>query len=206
MVGTQRRQATSCVAHVLASIGYLVVCVAHKVGSVSDWSAVVSEATGECLDTILQAQQVDLYACVSDGHNERFRLESGLLAVGPGDEGPGGASRAGWCLRGLTAAQTQPLGVHTSIQAPCNTSDPQMQFTYEKKVLRSGVSGLCLQAGPAGNDTPLLLAPCVAGSKSQQWTFTSMPSTKPFAPPVPPPPPPVREPFLLDPAAPGARR
>ena len=159
MVGTQRRQGTSCVSHVLAGIGYFLVavCAVHEVGSKSDWSAVISKATGECLDTILQAQQVDLYACVRDGHNERFRLESGMLAIGPGDEGPDGASRAGWCLRGLTAAQTEPLGVHTSIQAPCNTSDPQMQFTYEGLVLRSGANGLCLQA-PLGAATPSTVA------------------------------------------------
>jgi hypothetical protein len=193
-------------ARVLLGIGsYLVAA------DTAEWSAVVSESTGECLDTCCPAppshpQQVDLYACVSDGHNERFRLESGLLVVGPGDQGPNGASRAGWCLRGLTAAQTEPLGVHTSVQAPCNKSDTQMQFTYEGKVLRSGARGLCLQAGPAGEDKPLLLAPCVVGSKSQQWRFTSMPSSEPFAPPIPPPPPPVTEPFLLDPAAPGSKR
>ena len=173
-----------------------------------NWSAVVSVGTGECFDTILQKDQVDLYGCVSDGHNERFHLDEarGVIEIGPGDEGPAGASRTGYCLRGLTGRQADAAGLYTSLQLPCNDSDPQQRFEYSGKVLRSGADGLCLTAGPKKNDTTLLLAPCATDSPAQQFEFRPMRTDRPFPPPVPPPPPPPHEPFLLDPAAAGGRR
>jgi hypothetical protein len=163
-----------------------------------EWSVVVSAATGECWDTrglgYYKADQVDLYACDDDGdgHNERFRRDAstGLVHIGPGDQGPGVGSRsvAGYCLRGLTASQAAAAGMYSSVQVPCNASDTQQLFELVSgHTLRCSVNGAphCLTAGPPKPDTSLLLEPCAACSKAQQWSFKPLSSSAPwpFAPP-----------------------
>ena len=46
--------------------------------------------------------RLNLYPCDGDGHNERFAYDPAAerIRLGPGDDGPGGASEPGWCLTG----------------------------------------------------------------------------------------------------------
>ena len=74
-----------------------------------------SASTGECLDTSLGGPThllVDLYACVSDGHNERFTIDAAnsVIRLGPGDQGPENGS----CLLAMPDGSLS--------QAKCNSS------------------------------------------------------------------------------------
>jgi hypothetical protein len=107
----------------------------------SPWGAVVPVPTRECLDTACPDKslwtRVDLWACVGDGHNERFRWNSSTkqLQIGPSDMGPGGASSAGYCLQGRLAADGTSAAAGalppSPFQAQCNSSTGAQYFGSE---------------------------------------------------------------------------
>jgi hypothetical protein len=150
--------------------------------------------------------RVDLWTCVGDGHNERFRwnVTTKQIQIGPNDMGPGGASSTGYCLQGRLLAADSTSTPASSFQARCNSSISAQHFDYNiaNQVLRSQ-NDLCLTAGKNGLDTAVLLAPCVTGKQQQQWTFQALPPVPAFPTPRPPPPPYTA---VLDPSLPGQHR
>ena len=143
------------------------------------WFALVSVSTGECLDTSCygspSCSTIDLYACVQDGHNERFGYNetSKQITVGPGDvgSGPNRESMPGQCVEAVHGTP-KAAAAASSVQAHCNDSNPFQQFTFHTitattnstaaVVIRSTAQGgdLCLTAGPSRPDTSVLLMPC----------------------------------------------
>eukprot|EP01052_Picozoa_sp_SAG31_P002109 SAG31_NODE_71_length_28115_cov_4.128105_9_plen_1065_part_00 len=187
--------------------------------NVTEWRELVSLSTltsPRCLDTACDCMlpgcqsrtRIDLFSCAAGPRNERFRYDSTVRAIriGPGDDGPGGHSQPDWCLQGSkegtgSIARTCPP---SSLQAPCNKSEPTQYFEYDGTVLRSR-GGLCLEAtdsGSKGTNPTVLLSKCRSGRAEQQWRFQGLspgpPSPpdppSPPSPPSPPPPPPPSPP------------
>lgn len=111
---------------------------------------------GGCLDTSCGdaggvCDRIDLWDCVSDGHNERFRVDppgsaadclKGCVRIGPGDVGPNPdrVSLAGWCVEALLPSQSlenqrrdgtngECPDCPSSTQVPCNGSSLAQQMT-----------------------------------------------------------------------------
>lgn len=112
---------------------------------------------GGCLDTSCGdaggvCDRIDLWDCVADGHNERFRVDppgsaadcvNGCVRIGPGNVGPNPdrVSLAGWCVEALLpssqsfgnqrrdSAKGECPDCPSSTQVPCNGSSLAQQMT-----------------------------------------------------------------------------
>jgi hypothetical protein len=111
---------------------------------------------GACMDTSCGnpggvCDRIDLWDCVPDGHDERFRIDPpgsaadcphGCVRVGPGNVGPNPerVSLAGWCVEALLPSSSSSLlssgdeadacpNCPSSSQAPCNATSLAQQLT-----------------------------------------------------------------------------
>jgi hypothetical protein len=146
--------------------------------------------------TLAPGLVVDLYACVADGHNERFFVDAPAQAIriGPGDIDPGGGtSLPGTCVASSPQHMTR---------SKCDGSDPLQRFVFDAATKTIEQAGQCLTAGPKINDTWLRLQPCDNSSAAQHFVLKA----NPHAPFPPPPPPYDPKPHVLDPSLSGKRR
>eukprot|EP01048_Picozoa_sp_COSAG05_P005603 COSAG05_NODE_337_length_11164_cov_11.970357_4_plen_963_part_00 len=159
-----------------------------------DLHYITSKSTSECFDT-RGGSALDLWACVSDGHNELFNYSfaTGRITTGPGD-----ADHGGHCVTarvvmppsvlesGSTASETAAMPVTSSIE-PCTDATPTNQkFSYHPENGTLTLRDWCFTAGPKGMNAGVTVVPCT-GAPNQQWSFTKAPHIPP-APPAPPPP------------------
>lgn len=91
-----------------------------------DLHYIVSKSTKECWDT-RGPTALDLWACVSDGHNELFNYSAttGLITTGPRDAVGGRCIKAEAGILG-SAAQMPP----TSAIVACDPSDENQLFEH----------------------------------------------------------------------------
>jgi hypothetical protein len=136
--------------------GLLVAEVAAAIVPTS-WKQIVNVGTAECLDTGCDGQgcesRIDQYACDNDGHNERFAYDNNRLLVGPGNNGPGGTSRPGWCVQGVKSTKNTDAIGQSSIQTRCDSSNDLQYFKYINSTLRSKDTTLCFTATSSGADS-----------------------------------------------------
>jgi hypothetical protein len=140
------------------------VCTGARTGAAAPQSMKVAgqwvalrNGEGACMDTSCGnpggvCDRIDLWDCVPDGHDERFRIDPpgsaadcphGCVRVGPGNVGPNPerVSLAGWCVEALLPSSSSSLlsssgdeadacpNCPSSSQAPCNATSLAQQLT-----------------------------------------------------------------------------